>query len=60
LSNPRRIAVATSLSKMINYMVTGEAFYSVAEACHDCYLDFLIAESIATGLEVIGHPHPWM
>ena len=32
MSNPRRIAVATSLSKMINYMATGEAFYSVAEA----------------------------
>ena len=58
--NDDEIAVATSLSKMINYVTTGEGFYSVAEACHDCYLDFLIAESIASGQEVIGQPQPWM
>lgn len=54
------IAVATSLSKMTNYLTTGEPFYSVAEACHDCYLDLLIAESAATGRVATGKSQPWM
>ena len=54
------IAVATSLSKMANYLTTGEPFYSVAEACHDCYLDLLIAESVASGREAAGKSQPWM
>ena len=54
------IAVATSLSKMANYLNTGESFYSVVEACHDCYLDLLIAESVASGREATGKSQPWM
>jgi predicted dehydrogenase len=54
------IAVATSLSKMANYVATSESFYSVAEACHDCYLDLLIADSVATSREIISEPQPWM
>jgi predicted dehydrogenase len=58
--NDDEIAVATSLSKMANYLETGEPAYSVAEACHDCYLDQLIAEAAASGREVIAEPQPWM
>ena len=54
------IAVATSLARMGRYLQTGEPCYSVAEACHDCYLDLLIKESVASGREVSGQPQPWM
>jgi predicted dehydrogenase len=54
------IAVATSLSSMGRYLSTGEPCYSVAEACHDCYLDLLIKESVASGKEVTGEQKPWM
>jgi predicted dehydrogenase len=58
--NDDEIAVATSLLRMATYLATGEPAYSVAEACHDCYLDQLIAESAASGLEIVGEPQPWM
>jgi hypothetical protein len=58
--NDDEIAVATSLAKMGNYLATGEPAYSVAEACQDCYLDQLIAESAASGKEVVAEPQPWM
>lgn len=58
--NDDEIAVATSLSRMATYLTTGEPAYSVAEACHDCYLDQLIAESATSGREVTGEPQPWM
>jgi predicted dehydrogenase len=54
------IAVATSLSRMSDYLTTGESFYSVTEACHDCYLDLLIKESVASGQEAAGESQPWM
>jgi predicted dehydrogenase len=58
--NDDEIAVATSLARMATYLETGEPAYSVAEACHDCYLDQLIAEAAATGREVIAVQQPWM
>jgi hypothetical protein len=54
------IAVATSLSKMTNYLTSSEPFYSVAEACQDCYLDWLIKEAVDSGREAVGEPQPWM
>ncbi|MBV9672026.1 MAG: Gfo/Idh/MocA family oxidoreductase [Verrucomicrobia bacterium] len=54
------IAVATSLSKMRNYLAAGEPFYSAAEGCQDRYLDQLISESVSLGREVIGERQPWM
>ena len=57
--NDDEIAVATSLARMATYLETSEPAYSVAEACHDCYLDQLIAEAAATGREVIAVPQPW-
>jgi predicted dehydrogenase len=58
--NDDEIAVATALSRMATYLTTGEPAYSVAEACHDCYLDQLIAESATSGREVVGEQQPWM
>jgi predicted dehydrogenase len=58
--NDDEIAVATSLSRMATYLTTGQPAYNIAEACHDCYLDQLIAESAASGREVVGDAQPWM
>jgi predicted dehydrogenase len=58
--NDDEIAVATSLSRMATYVTTGQPAYSVAQACHDCYLDQLIVEAAASGREVIAEPQPWM
>jgi predicted dehydrogenase len=57
--NDDEIAVATSLSRMGNYLSTGEPAYSVAEACHDCYLDQLIAESAAGAREIVAEAQTW-
>ena len=53
------IAVATCLAKMQRYLETGEEFYSVADACHDRYLDILVGESIRLGEPVQAEPQPW-
>ncbi len=53
------IAIATSLAKMQEYVSTGTEFYGVAEACHDRYLDLLIAEAVKTGGTVEASPQPW-
>ncbi|MBV8815756.1 MAG: Gfo/Idh/MocA family oxidoreductase [Verrucomicrobia bacterium] len=58
--NDDEIAVATSLSGMMQYIETGEPIYSVAQACHDRYLDLLIEEAVNTGKEVAGEKQPWM
>jgi predicted dehydrogenase len=54
------IAVATALAKMQRYIGTGESFYSVPEACHDRYLDLLIAQAVQSGGRVNAVPQPWM
>jgi predicted dehydrogenase len=54
------IAVATCFSRTGHYLNTGEPGYSVAEACHDCYLDLLVKEAVVSGCEVVGEPQPWM
>ena len=58
--NDDEIAVASSLSRMATYLRTGEPAYSAAEACHDCYLDQLIAEAAGSGREVVAEPQPWI
>jgi hypothetical protein len=54
------IACATALEKMQRYVESGEDFYGVAEACHDCYLDFLIAEAVQSGRLVQAAAQPWI
>jgi hypothetical protein len=53
------IAVATCLAKMQTCVETGESFYSVAEACHDRYLDILVGESLTRGKAVEALAQPW-
>jgi len=53
------IAVATCISKMQDYIRSGTSFYSVAEACHDRYLDLLIDRAVAEGAVIQALPQPW-
>jgi hypothetical protein len=53
------IGVATALEKMGAYVRGGPAFYSLAEACQDRYLDLLIQEAITTGRTVRTETQPW-
>jgi len=54
------IAVATSLSKMMTYVATGESFYGVPDACQDRYLDILISEAVSRGTAIEAKPQPWL
>ncbi|MEO8205313.1 MAG: Gfo/Idh/MocA family oxidoreductase [Chthoniobacterales bacterium] len=54
------IAVATSLSKMGDYVNGGASFYPVAQACQDRYLDILLREAAETGRTLEPQPQPWM
>jgi len=53
------IAVATCLAKMGDYVRGGPAFYPVADAAQDRYLDLLIAEAVETGRTVTATRSPW-
>ncbi len=53
------IAIATSLQKMAEYAAGGPAFYSLAEASQDRYLDLLIQQAAQTGELVRAEPQPW-
>ncbi len=53
------IAVATSLAKMQEYVASGTPFYSVAEACHDRYLDLMIARAVASDQTVEVEAQAW-
>ena len=44
---------------MQTYVESGAEFYSVAEACHDRYLDLLIGQAVDTGKTVVAEPQPW-
>ena len=55
-----QIAVATCLSKMQNYVTTGESFYGVAEAAQDRYLDMLIDQALSAGTPIKAEPQVWM
>ena len=53
------LAIATCLSKMAEYLEGGAPVYSLAEACHDRYLDILIAKAAECGQIVESQPQPW-
>ena len=54
------IAVGTCLLHMNEYVQTGKSFYSLAEGCHDAYLEWLAAEAIRVKEPVTALPQPWM
>ena len=53
------LAVAHVLERMIKYVRTGCNFYSLAEACHDTHLEFLINMACETKIEQKGQPQSW-
>ena len=53
------LAIATSLDRMANYVRTGAAFYSLAEAAQDRYLDLLVAEACQSGQPIEAEIMPW-
>ncbi len=53
------IAVGACLLKMAEYVSGGEAFYPLAEACQDRYLDIMIWTSIESGQPVRTKPQIW-
>jgi predicted dehydrogenase len=53
------IAIATSLSKMQDYVKTGREFYNVAQACQDRYIDIVLTEAADSGKTLDPKPQPW-
>jgi predicted dehydrogenase len=53
------IAVGTCLLKMGEYAAGGEAFYPLAEACHDHYLGILIEKAAETNRDIQAEPQAW-
>lgn len=53
------IAVASCLDAMGHYVVSGQDFYSLAEACQDHYLGLLIEEAVKTGKRVETTKQIW-
>jgi len=53
------IAIATCLEKMDEYVRTGAAFYSLAEACQDHYLNLLCQQALRQGREIQVEPQEW-
>jgi hypothetical protein len=53
------IAIATSLSKMEDYVQGGPSFYSLAEASQDHYLGLLIEKAITEGTTVTSEKQIW-
>jgi len=54
------IAVAVCLRKMADYVNGAEAFYPLAEACQDRYLDILIERAAETGAVVQAEQQVWV
>jgi predicted dehydrogenase len=53
------VAVGDCLLKMADYADGGEAFYPLAEACQDRYLDIMIWKSIESGQPVKTETQVW-
>jgi len=53
------LAVAECLVRMDRYLDTGMPFYSLAEACHDHYLNLVAAEALKQDRPLHTEPQPW-
>src|SRR5680860_243014 len=53
------IAIATCLMKMRDYIQGGAAFYSLAEASQDHYLQLMVRRAVTTGETVRTTPQIW-
>jgi predicted dehydrogenase len=54
------IAIATSLSKMDDYVKGGPSFYNLAEASQDHYLALMIQKAVATQETITTTKQPWV
>ncbi|MCB9458498.1 MAG: Gfo/Idh/MocA family oxidoreductase [Anaerolineaceae bacterium] len=57
--NDEDIAIGQCMAKMAEYVGGADAFYPLAEACQDRYLDIKIAESLETGGPVHTSRQVW-
>ena len=57
--NDDELAVAACLERMNVYVYGGNTFYSLAEACHDAHLEYLINTACETKTELVGQPQAW-
>jgi predicted dehydrogenase len=57
--NDDELAVAEVMTKMGQFVRTGEPFYPLADGCHDHYLGMLMSESARTGQTVSSSPQAW-
>jgi predicted dehydrogenase len=57
--NDDELAIAETLSRMGQFVATGEHFYSLAEGCHDQYLSALMLQAASTGEKVVADRLPW-
>ena len=53
------IAVGACLLGMAEYVAGGEAFYPLAEACQDHYMDLIMARALESGQPVRSTPQAW-
>jgi hypothetical protein len=53
------IAIATCLARMDEYVRTGREFYSLAEGCHDHYLNLLCQQAVKEGREIEAERQEW-
>ena len=53
------VAVAHCLERMDEYVRTGRAFYSLAEACQDHYLAMLSEQAMEGGRSLAAQRQPW-
>jgi hypothetical protein len=53
------IAVASCLTKMTQYVATGEVFYSLAEASQDHYLGLKCAQALKEEKQIQTKMMPW-
>jgi hypothetical protein len=57
--NDEEIAIGTCLLRMADYADGGEAFYPLAEACQDRYLDIMIWKAVESGQPVTTESQAW-
>ena len=53
------LAVMHVLEKMAEYVRSGHNFYSLAEACHDAHLEYLINTACETKTDLKGQAQAW-
>lgn len=53
------IAMGDCMLRMVDYIDGGDAFYPLAEACQDRYLDILLKQAVETGQAITSETQLW-